>query len=305
MKARKLPSVLASNVVSYPEMNLSIIIPAYNEENTISSIIEGLQKSLASIPNLTHEIIVIDDGSADGTREVLDVIPNIKVVRHHFNKGYGAAIKTGIEQASHNWLLLFDADGQARSEEIPKLLVHADDYSMVVGARIKKYSPWIRTPGRALLHFLANYLASQKIPDINSGFRLVKKESVRQFWHLLPSTYSLSTTITLAFIQSGLEIKYVPIHINPRTGGNSGVRPRHALQMFFLILRTITLFSPLRVFMPVALGLFSLASISLTYDIIHIHITNSTVLLFITSVIIFLFGILADQLSTIRREMKP
>jgi hypothetical protein len=175
---------------------------------------------------------------------------------------------------------------------------------MVVGSRLNKKASFFRKPGRAFLHWLANYLADRKIPDLNCGFRLVKKSEIERFWYLLPDSFSLTTTLTLAFQKSGLDIKYVPIMVNKRAGGKSTVKIKHAIKTFFLILRTIVLFSPLRVFMPVVLILWTLLALSLAYDIYHIHITNTTVVLFTSSLIIFLFGLLADQISTIRREIK-
>lgn len=285
-------------------MKISIVVPAHNEEKNIAGVVTGLQKFIKNSPEHEFEIIVVNDGSTDGTGHILSQIQGIKLISHTYCKGYGAALKTGIKNSSYEWVLLFDGDGQAKSEEIPKLLEFAGDYDMVVGARINKKAPLIRAPGRALLHFLANYLSNRKIPDLNCGFRIIKKEKIEQFKHLLPDYFSFTTTITLAFQKSGLDIKYVPININKREGGKSMVRPNHAIKMFFLILRTITLFSPLRVFMPVVIFSWFLLGLSLVYDAYHVHITNTTVVLFLGSMIIFLFGLLADQLATIRREIK-
>ncbi len=285
-------------------MKISVIVPAHNEEKSIFGAITGLQNFIKNLTDNVFEIIVVNDGSSDKTGHILRQINNIKVMTHSYGKGYGAALKTGIKNASYEWVFFFDGDGQARPEEIPKLLEFAGDYDMVVGSRISTKAPFIRAPGRALLHFLANYLSDRKIPDLNCGFRLIRKEKIEQFKHVLPDSFSFTTTITLAFQRAGLDIKYVPITVNERTGGKSTVKPVHAIKMFFLILRTITTFSPLRVFMPIVAFFWALLGLSLAYDIYHVHITNTTVVLFLGSIIIFLTGLLADQMAAIRREIR-
>lgn len=283
-------------------MKISFIIPAFNEE-AAPKVIKELGDFLRELRSFEFEIIVVNDGSTDKTGEFLKQIEGIRLISHPYNKGYGASLKTGIKHAKFDWVFFFDSDGQARPEEIPNLLRYADEYDMVVGARIRTKTPIIRQPGRKLLYFLANYLAEKKIPDINCGFRLVKKEAIEKFWHLLPESFSLTTTITLAFLKSGLDIKYVPITVNKRAGGKSAVKFKHAVMMFFLILRTIMLFSPLRVFVPVFLLLLILGTASLINDLINLNIGDATVFLLIASIIVFLFGLVADQLSAIRREV--
>lgn len=283
---------------------VSIIIPAYNEGNTIAETIKNLQDFIKKIEETTFELIVINDGSLDNTDKILEKIDGLKIISHPYNKGYGAALKSGIEKANFDWLLFFDADGQHRPDQISKLLDVPDTYDLVVGARINKKASFIRRPARAFLNFLANFGVNQKMPDINSGFRLVRKKKIYQFEHLLPNSFSFSTTTTLAFQGAGLNLKFVPVEVNKRKGGKSSLNFGHALNMYFLILRTIALFAPLRIFMPVVLVLFSLALASLIYDLIRLNIGDSTVLLFIASIIIFLFALLADQVAAIRRELK-
>lgn len=281
----------------------SVIIPAYNEGQAISKTISSLKDFLNSNYE-KFEIIVVNDGSSDNTAETLRGLEGIRLLNHTYNKGYGASLKTGIKNASYGWMLFYDADGQFNPEEIKKLTDVQRGYDMIVGARINKRAPWIRSPGRKLLHFLANYLSDRKIPDLNSGFRLVKKDKLFKFWHLFPDSFSFSTTTTLAFHRDGLDIKYVPVNINKRTGGKSSVRPRHAIKMFFLILKTIALFSPLRVFMPIFLLLFLSGLGFLIYDIANGNLGDSTVLLFVASIIVFLFALLADQIAAVRQELR-
>ena len=285
-------------------MKVSFIVPTHNEGSSIQGVIDGLQSLIKTLPQHEFEIVVINDGSTDQTGQILEKNQGVKVITHPYAKGYGASLKAGIKNASHDWVFFIDGDGQAKPEEIPKLLEFAGEYDMVVGARQNKNAPLIRAPGRALLHFLANYLSERKIPDLNCGFRVIRKDKIDQFRHLLPDSFSFTTTITLAFQKAGLDIKYIPITINKRSGGKSSVKPSHAIKMFFLILRTITMFSPLRIFMPVFLVLLFVTAISLGYDIYHINISNTTTVLFLAALIIFFFGLLADQMSAIRREIR-
>lgn len=286
--------------------NLSIIIPAYNEEKSIKETIDGLKKELAKL-DLDYEIIAVNDCSIDNTKEILEKIDGIKLINHPYNKGYGASLKTGIKNAKFDLLLFFDGDGQHPTEDIPNLLNYSREFDMVAGARIKNgyKGPYIRWPGKKLLHIIANYLTGRKIPDLNCGFRIVKKQEITKFLHLLPDGFSFSTTSTLSFIKEGLNVKFVPITIKKRVG-KSTVKPKDALRTFLLILRIILLFSPLKVFLPVSLSLFLIAFLSGIYDIFFrpLNITDTTILFFISSLLIFFFGLLADQLAAIRRELK-
>lgn len=285
---------------------LSVIIPAYNEEKAIKETIKGLKKELNKL-NLEYEIIVVNDTSTDKTKEILEKINNIKLINHPYNKGYGSALKTGIENAKFDLLLFFDADGQHPIKEIPNLLKHTKDFDMITGARIKKgyKGPYIRWPGKKLLHMIANYLVGKKIPDLNCGFRIIKKTAILKFLHLVPNGFSFSTTTTLAFITENLNVKFVSIEVKKRIG-KSMVKPKDAFRMLLLILRIILLFSPLKVFLPVSFALFASAFVSGIYDFFFrpFNLTDITVLLFISSILIFFFGLLADQVAAIRREIK-
>lgn len=286
--------------------NLSIIIPIYNEEKAIKETVEGLKKELDKL-DLKYEIIAINDGSTDKTKEVLEKIQDIKPINHPYNKGYGASLKTGIKSAKFNLILFFDGDGQHPAEEISNLLKYTGDFDMVSGCRtIKGYKgPYIRQPGKKIINIVANYLTGMKIPDLNCGFRIFKKYQITKFIQLMPSGFSFSTTSTLVFIREGLNIKFVPIKINKRAG-KSTVKPKEAGRMMLLTIRIIMLFSPLKVFLPISFILFISATISAIYDIFFrpLNISDATILLFISSILIFFFGLLADQLAAIRREIK-
>lgn len=282
---------------------ISIIIPAYNEEKSITQVLSQLKDQLADL-DLEYEIIVVNDGSKDKTEDLLKEINFIKLCLHPYNKGYGASLKTGVKNAKHDWVLFYDADGQHNPEYIKNLLKHTDKYDMIIGARQGYKGPWIRQPGKKLLNLIANYLANCKIPDLNSGFRLIKKKYFLRFAHLFPNGFSLTSTITLAFFREGLNIKYIPITINKRLG-KSTVKPSDAISTFMLILRIISLFSPLRIFLPVSFILFIIGLVGLIFDIINrFNLSDSTLLLFISSILIFFFGLLADQIAAVRRELK-
>jgi len=287
---------------------LSVIIPVYNEQKMVGQIIEELKKELDNL-DLDYEIIVVNDASTDKTEEILEKIGGITIINHSYNKGYGASLKTGFERAKFNSLLFFDADGQHKVEYISEMLKHSDNYDLVTGVRVGYKGPFIRQPGKKILSWLANYLSQQKIPDFNCGLRIVKKEQISKFTHLLCDGISFSTTTLLLFIGERLSIKYIPVTVNKRMGGKSGVKPKHALDAFILILRSILLSSPLRVFLPTTGLLLLLGIISFIIDIIQSYRTNlsiseATIFILISAMLVFFFGLLADQLSAIRKEIK-
>lgn len=282
---------------------ISIIVPVYNEEKSIKGVIGELQEYLKTI-DIIYEIIIINDGSTDRSSEIVGSISGIKIINHPYNKGYGAALKTGAKNAQYEWLLFFDSDGQHQAQYIKNLIDNKDGYDLVIGIRDKgSRGPLIRQPGKKILNWVANYLAEQKIPDLFSGFRLIKKESFLRFAHILSNSFSISTTTTLAFLKEGYNIKYVPISGRKRIG-KSSLKVADGFMVMMLILRIMTLFSPLRVFLPVSMFLLMLALGFLGFDLLHGNITDTTVLLFFTSILIFFFGLLADQISAIRREIK-
>ena len=282
--------------------NISVIIPAYNEEKTIKEAITGLKKELTNLP-LDYEIIVVNDGSTDKTKEIIERVPDIKLISHAANKGYGAAIKTGVKNSRYDRVLFFDADGQHKPEYIKDLIKHADDCEMVIGQRTGYKGPILRQPGKKFLTWLAGYLVEQKILDINSGLRLIKKGEFLKFIHLFPDSFSISTTSTLAFLKEGLGIKYVPITINKRGADTkSSVKMKHGFQTILLMLRIIMIFNPLKIFLPISLAAGFLTFIFLIYDIATFNVSEVTIMLFTAAVLIFCFGLLADQMSAIRRE---
>jgi glycosyltransferase involved in cell wall biosynthesis len=285
------------------KMKVSIIIPAYNEEKGIE---HTLQKLKGGNKKENWEIIVVDDASSDDTAKFASEM-GVRVIRHPYNKGYGASLKTGVRNAKNDIVVFMDADDQHNPNDISKLLEHIGDYDMVVGARSKtSYISFFRRPGKMLLSIIANYLMNMKIPDINSGFRAVKKEIIEKFIHILPNSFSFSTTITLAAIKGGFNVRYVPITTYKRKG-KSVVNPiRDGINTLLLIIRIVVLFNPLKIFFPVSFFLFALGMGYLIFALIFLgfHIPSGAILLILSSMIIFFFGILADQISAFRMEGK-
>lgn len=284
-------------------MNLSIIIPVFNEVETIKSVISGLQKELLNLNLTNYEILVINDCSTDATAEVLKTIANIKIITQPYNKGYGAALKFGAKNASYDWLMFYDADGQHKPEYLKDFLAHVENYDLIAGERIGYQGPWIRQPGKRFINWLVKYLFKMKINDVNCGFRLVKKHDFLRFSHLFPDGFSISTTTVFAFLREKLNVKFVPLTINKRAGGKSMVKPRQAFIYLMLVFRLVMLFSPLRIFLPVSGFLFILGSIYLVYDLTVMNISEGTIFILITSILIFLFGLIADQIAALRREV--
>ena len=283
--------------------NVSIVIPAYNEEDTIASVLEEVC-ALLHEDNLINEIIVVDDGSVDNTAQAASKFP-VKVVRHPYNKGYGAALKTGLRNTTNGYIFIMDSDGQHQATDIPKLLEHIETFDMVVGSR-EGYSnqDWLRKPGKWLLSRVANYLSNMKIPDINSGFRLIRKSCVEEFMHILPNGFSFSTTISLAMIQGGYNVKYVPITVLKRSGGKSCVRNgRDGFATILLITRCISLFNPLKIYAPIAGAILFFSVLFAAYGLIFYgSFPKTAIMTFVSGILVLLFGILSDQLAAIRRE---
>lgn len=250
------------------------------------------------------EVIVVDDGSTDNTARVASEA-GARVIRHRNNKGYGAALKAGIRAADREIVVTFDADGQFDTKEIAKLVDALNESDMAVGVRPRGAgSPTIRKPGKWLLGKTANYLAQTEIPDLNCGLRALRVDTAKRFLNLLPNGFSFTTTLTLAMFKDGYNVTYLPITVHPRSFGASSVRAADGLNTFLLIIRIIALFDPLKVFLPASALLFVTGVAYWIYDSIstqRLNIPTGAMILLVSTVIVFLFGILADQVSAIRR----
>ena len=276
---------------------VSIVIPAYNEQDSIVKTIQEVKEILSKSKN-KYEIIIVNDGSKDNTSDILKSIKNVIVINHPYNKGYGASIKTGIKNSKYDWILVTDSDGTYPIKDIPKLISHTESYDMVIGARKKDNIPALRKPAKAFLSLLANFLTNRKIPDLNSGFRIFKKDLALRFFNIFPSGFSFTTTITLAALTNEYNVKFVPIDYYKRKG-RSKIKPKEFINFFVLILRIITYFEPIKIFSLISLILFLIATIIFIYTAYFMHrIADITVIvILLASIQIFLFGLIADMIA--------
>jgi glycosyltransferase involved in cell wall biosynthesis len=274
---------------------ITLLIPAYNEENGIGPVLEAV-KSLG----LPGEILVVDDGSTDRTFEVARA-SGVEVIRHDVNRGYGQALKSGILASQYDIIVITDADGTYPNEQIRNLLSHMRTHDMVVGARTgaNVNIPLVRRPAKKFLNILANYLAGTEIPDLNSGLRAFRKDVAKQFFHILPSGFSFTTTITLAMLSNGYRVKYLPIDHHQREG-RSKIHPiRDTLGFTTLIVRTTLYFNPLKVFMPLSGLVFLSAVLLLIYSkfVLHRVMDISVIVLLSAALQIAVIGMLADLID--------
>ena len=279
-------------------MSVSVVIPAHNEAVSIGEIVAQVRRVL---PNA--EIIVVDDASTDGTAKVARAA-GAGVVIHPYNIGNGAAVKTGIRTATGDIIVLMDGDGQHDPADIPRLLQAAQTHDMVVAARDPHtHAGILRRFANTCYNLLASYVTQMPIKDLTSGFRVVKREIVLRYLYLLPNTFSYPTTITLAYLRSGRSIAYVPVRARKRKG-TSKIRLLHdGINFFLIIIKIATLFSPLLVFLPVSFSFFITGIIYYLYTYIVMHrFTNMSVLLIITSVVIFMMGLISEQITQLRYD---
>jgi len=281
------------------ERDVSVIIPAHNESANIGNLVSEI---LSLYPDL--EVIVVDDGSTDGTGDVAREAGAI-VYRHPYNIGNGAAIKSGVRIASGRVLVFMDGDGQHDPKDLAELIRHFPEYDMVVGSRPRgEQGSRTRALGNWIYNRLASYVTNFRIEDLTSGFRAVKADLVKHLLYLLPNTYSYPTTLTLGILRSGRSIKYVKIAVKKRQGGESGIRiVRDGVRFFMIITRICTFYSPLKIFLPISLGIFLIGLGYYGYTFLtSSRFTNMSALLFTTSVLIFMLGLVSEQISQLRFE---
>jgi glycosyltransferase involved in cell wall biosynthesis len=279
-------------------VNCSILIPAFNEAEGIAEVLRALREHVPGA-----EIVVIDDGSTDGTAEAVREAGGeaVRLVRHEENRGYGAALKTGIRNARSDLIVIVDADGTYPVERIPDLVAMAEEADMVVGARTAKGAaiPLVRRPAKWALRKLANYLARRRIPDLNSGLRVMRRTALEPFLGLLPDGFSFTTTITLAMLVNGYRVRFEPIDYRPRRG-RSKIRPiRDTANFIQLILRTVVYFEPLRVFGPVSALLFlaSLGTLLVGWLGFGTILDGTIVALFLAGLQFLGIGLVADLVN--------
>jgi glycosyltransferase involved in cell wall biosynthesis len=290
-----------AQLLDYPITRLSnstsVIVPAFNEEASIGPLVSGLRAAAD-----WGEILVVDDGSRDETAERARTA-GARVIRHPYNKGNGAAVKTGIRNATGSFILIIDADGQHRPADAPRLVAHLGEYDLVVGARSSETQATARRYGNAMLNWTASYLTERPIPDLTSGFRAARRGCLVEFLHLLPNGFSTPTTSTLAFLKAGYSVRFEPIEVGRREGESKIHLAADGVGFLLILLKVITIFSPLRIFLPISAGAFLVGAAYAVWTILtQSHVTNSSVLLILLSVVIFLVGLVSEQISSLRFE---
>ena len=283
-------------------LSLSVVVPAFNEEGAILHTIEDIRREMDAT-GVPYEIIVIDDGSEDRT---LDIARQTGVVvdTNQVNTGYGASLKRGIRHAQHEYVAIIDADGTYPARYLPAMLEMCRAQDMVVGDRgaAIKNVPWIRKPAKWVLNTFASFLAERRLNDLNSGLRVFRKSELVPFIPLLPQKFSFTTTITLCMSCNGKRMIYTPIEYGKRVG-KSKIRPVDFLNFIILVLRMTVLFNPLRVFIPLGLALMGLGAVKFIYDIWMDNLSETTVFAFLSALIIWSLGLIADMIS--RLHLRP
>ncbi|HPG40386.1 MAG TPA: glycosyltransferase family 2 protein [bacterium] len=293
------------------ENTISVVIPAYNEENGIVAVVNDLNQVLSKT-GFEYEIIIIDDGSRDKTVDKARTT-NAVVVQHLKNRGYGAALKTGIQIAKNELILITDADNTYPADQIPKMLEYIKDADMVVGSRQGENVaiPLIRRPAKWMLRKLAEYVTGEHIPDLNSGLRIFRKELIMQYLNILSDRFSFTTTSTVAFLSDNYKVEYVPINYYQRAG-KSKIVPWNFVEFMNLVIRLSMLFNPLKIFLPAALFTLAIGGIKFIFDVVyafeeaggftlnfltHKVVSSSVLILCFSGLQILLIGMMADGIN--------
>lgn len=276
---------------------VSIVLPVYNEEAAVGDDLDLIKRTMDATGR-PYEIIVVNDGSTDRTVEIVSQRPWVKLLHHSHNRGTGAARTTGIKAAQGDIILMTDADGTYPNQDMPKMIEHLEHCDMVIGARKEEKGTlkWLRSSAKWFIRKLASYLTATKIPDLNSGMRGFKRDIALKYLNILPTTHSWVSTITIAFLSDGYEVAFMPIDYYPRKGKSSFHPLRDTYNYLTLVVRAVTYFNPLRVFLPLSLFLFAVGGIKLIRDLIvyRFHVPTGTVLILVTAMQIGVMGLLAD-----------
>jgi glycosyltransferase involved in cell wall biosynthesis len=290
--------VEAHDAATWP-FSVSIVIPARNEAASIGNVVRGV---LCHCPHA--EVLVIDDASTDQTAAEAQAA-GAKVVTRPYNIGNGAGVKTGIRLAQGDVVVVIDADGQHDPADIPRLLQYIGPYDMVIGERDRAgQQNWVRWAGNSLLNRLGSYVVGMPMRDLTSGFRAMRTPVMREFVHLLPNQFSWPTTSALAFAKAGFHVRFEPIHVRRREAGQSTQKLlRNGVKFSLIILRIVSLFAPLRIFFPVSVVMLVLSMLAYVASVVVSgvwnKIPNATVALFVGGIIIFMFGLLAEQVASL------
>jgi len=284
---------------------VSLIIPAFNEESAVRQVALAARELLEQ-RGYRAEIIVIDDGSTDGTAQAAQSA-GARVLQHRGNRGYGAALKTGITAATYDVIAIIDSDGTYSPKYLPAMLEELERADMVVGARVGKevHIPFVRLPAKWVLRRLADYVSGSRIPDLNSGLRVFRRDMAAQYFPILPNQFSFTTTITLAMLCDNYSVSYIPIDYHKRKG-KSKIVPWDAGGFAILILRMAMLFRPLRVFIPIATACLTYGSIKMSVDLTRDpNISASAILAFVSALLLVLIGMLGDAFATRMGRFNP
>lgn len=280
-------------------MTISVVIPAYNEGEVIASILDRLL-----LLDEINEVVVVDDGSSDNTVDVVSGYKDkgVVLVQHPYNIGNGAAVKTGVRKATGSIIVLMDADGQHPPEEIPKMLPYLDQYAMIVGARSQgTVSVWWRNLANGVFNYYASYLVGYEVPDLTSGFRVIRARHIRSFLYLFPNGFSYPTTITVSMFRSGFPVKYYDFASPARVGKSKIKIFRDGFRFLLILTRLGVFFVPLKVFLPLSAVLFFPG---LIYTLLRLatvsRFSGFGSLLTLLGVLVLLLGLIAEQISMIR-----
>lgn len=278
---------------------VTVVIPAYEESAAVGAVVQSLRAAAT-----WREVLVVDDGSRDETA-IAAATAGARVIKHPYNKGNGAAVKTGIRNAAGEYVLIIDADGQHTAADALRLVGFLGEYDLVVGARAgsNQQASRARHMGNNALNWVAGYLTGRDIPDLTSGLRAARTSGLREFLHLLPNGFSTPTTTTLSFVKAGYSVRFEPITVGTRLGKSKIKLVSDGARFLMILLKVITVFSPLRIFLPIAGTFFVLGAGYAIWTTITRHdITDSSVLLLVLAVVIFLVGLVSEQISTMRSE---
>jgi glycosyltransferase involved in cell wall biosynthesis len=288
---------------------VSIVLPVFEEENTIEGVIAEITETLSDSP-FSYEIVAVEDGSKDRSLSILRQLQQryparLRIAHHTYNKGNGASLRTGIRIARGDIVVCMDADGQHTAKSIPDMVALIPEYDMVVGYRTENYQgSWYRNLANRFYNLFASWLTSFKIMDLTSGFRAMRREAVSHFLPLYPSGFSAPLTVTLAFLKAGYTLTYIPVHVHPRAGGKSKVNIfKDGRAFFMLLLRMIMLYDPLRIFLPVSEGLIILGILAWVLGVLNagrLLFPNSTIFLFSAALLTVLLGLISNQLVNTR-----
>ncbi|RJQ34078.1 glycosyltransferase family 2 protein [Candidatus Parcubacteria bacterium] len=283
--------------------NISIVIPVYNEEKIVASVLDKIFTTINSVAAYEFEVIVVNDYSKDNTLQILQKYEGIKLISNPYNLGYGASLKRGIKEAKGEWIFITDADGTYPVEKLPEFLPYMKDYDMIVGSRTteKNETPLLRRPAKKFLNSFASWLVNFKIPDLNSGMRMFRREMCLEFWNLYPQRFSFTSTITMAFIKNNYLVKYLPIDYHERIG-KSSISPWNFFSFLSLVFRIAFYFQPLKFLTPIIIFIFIIGASKSIFDIWYQNfVGNFSIFLLTLSVIMVFVAMISDLLFKQRK----